>query len=235
MTPSVLKKVKASAAIAAGALTLGVLGAAPAIAGGSPSQAPNASVTTDGEHRDYYGEEDYYDSDRDHRDNRDHGDRDRDHRDRDRDHRDHGDRDRDRDHRDHDRGDRDRDRDHRDHDRDRDRNRDHRDRDHHGHDRGKVIAKHGVNVRKDPTTSSKIVGGFNHGKIVKIKCKVRGQSIDGNRIWYKVEDDDKKKDKKDKKDNRRHDRRDRRHHNDEGWVTARWVKNLDRISWCGGK
>ncbi|MCZ7413485.1 MULTISPECIES: SH3 domain-containing protein [unclassified Streptomyces] len=72
---------------------------------------------------------------------------------------------------------------------------------------GKVIARTGLNIRKKPTTHSKIVGGLPYGAKVKIICKVNGQTIKGNPRWYKLA-----------------------HH--KGWVTARYVKNLNYIPWC---
>lgn len=77
----------------------------------------------------------------------------------------------------------------------------------HRHGLGKVVARTGVNIRKFPTTKSKILGAIPHGKIIKIKCKVRGENVDGNNRWYKLA-------------------------HRPGWVSARWVKNLTHIPWC---
>lgn len=75
------------------------------------------------------------------------------------------------------------------------------------HSFGKVVAKTGVNIRKHPNTWSKILGGFSHGQVIRIDCKVKGENILGNDRWYK------------------------RAYKD-GWVSARWVKNLDHVPWC---
>lgn len=75
------------------------------------------------------------------------------------------------------------------------------------HKFGVVIAKHGVNIRKWPTAHSKMLGTIDHGKIVYIKCKVRGEDIKGNDRWYKLR-------------------------MRWGWVSARYVKNLTHIPWC---
>lgn len=77
----------------------------------------------------------------------------------------------------------------------------------HAHKHGKVIARSGVNIRSHPTTHSSILGGYPHGAIIKIKCKVIGENVQGNNRWYKLA-------------------------YQPGWVSARWVKNLEHIPWC---
>ncbi|GAA4664635.1 hypothetical protein GCM10023347_15810 [Streptomyces chumphonensis] len=72
---------------------------------------------------------------------------------------------------------------------------------------GKVVTWRGVNIRSKPTTHSKVLGAYPYHAKIKIACKVKGQNIDGNNRWYKL-----------------YDRK--------GWVTARYVKNLDYIPWC---
>ncbi|MGK5632710.1 SH3 domain-containing protein [Streptomyces sp. URMC 123] len=52
------------------------------------------------------------------------------------------------------------------------------------HTKGKVTAKHGLTLRDAPHKKAKKVGKVPHGKIVKIKCKVNGQWINGNPRWY---------------------------------------------------
>ncbi|MCH0540246.1 SH3 domain-containing protein [Streptomyces sp. MUM 203J] len=76
---------------------------------------------------------------------------------------------------------------------------------------GKVIART-LNIRKEANTHSRIIGHFHKGDIVKIKCKVRGERVKGNKIWYVV-----------KKQHR---------HGHHGLVSARWVKNFDKIPHC---
>ncbi|MDK1475424.1 SH3 domain-containing protein [Streptomyces sp. 549] len=72
---------------------------------------------------------------------------------------------------------------------------------------GKVVARSGVKIRAKATTASYALGGFNHGAHVKLACKVKGQWVHGNQIWYKLADR-------------------------KGWVTARYVKNLKHVNYC---
>ena len=53
---------------------------------------------------------------------------------------------------------------------------------------GKVIAKTGLNVRSGPSTDYGVVDVLKYNKVVKIKCKVRDESVDGNPRWYKLYD-----------------------------------------------
>lgn len=71
---------------------------------------------------------------------------------------------------------------------------------------GQVIARTGLNIRSRPTTSSTDVGTIKYGTVIRISCKVKGQTIDGNPLWYKLAD--------------------ARFH--AGWVTARYVDNIGR-------
>ncbi|UQX04988.1 hypothetical protein M4D82_13255 [Streptomyces sp. RerS4] len=45
------------------------------------------------------------------------------------------------------------------------------------------------------------------GEIVALQCKVNGQKVDGNSIWYKLADGS-------------------------GWITARYALNLNKIPFC---
>lgn len=54
--------------------------------------------------------------------------------------------------------------------------------------KGRVIAKTGLNVRTGPSTHHRVVDVLPHGTVVKIRCKVNGQWIDGNPRWYKLAD-----------------------------------------------
>ncbi|MFP1629851.1 S8 family serine peptidase [Streptomyces sp. 5K101] len=74
--------------------------------------------------------------------------------------------------------------------------------------RGKVISKKPVNVRKQPTTRSAVVGTLRPGQTITIDCKSKGQSVKGNNIWYQLGQ------------------------NLRGWAAARYVKNLDSIPYC---
>lgn len=71
---------------------------------------------------------------------------------------------------------------------------------------GQVIARTGLNIRTRPTTGSADVGTIRYGTVIRIKCKVKGQTIDGNPFWYQLAD--------------------ARFH--AGWVTARYVDNIGR-------
>lgn len=79
---------------------------------------------------------------------------------------------------------------------------------------GKVVSRIGVNVRSEPNTHSEILDVIPSGAIVKLKCKVIGENVHGNNRWYKLA-------------HKHH-----RHHHHHGWVSARWVKNLDHVPWC---
>ncbi|MEV0370120.1 SH3 domain-containing protein [Streptomyces sp. NPDC050636] len=54
--------------------------------------------------------------------------------------------------------------------------------------KGKVVAKNGLLKRTGPSTKYKVVGSNPYNKVVKIKCKVNGESIQGNPRWYKLKD-----------------------------------------------
>ncbi len=186
----------------------------PAVADVRP--APVSSPSDDpyphgGRHDGDHGRDHGRDHDRDHR-----GDGGYDHgHDHDRDHRGDGGYDHDRDHR----GDHDRDhrgeggynhgRDHRHHHgRRHDDHRLHNAR--HHHYRGRVIARHGLNVRQRPTTHSRVVGWHANGSILRIRCAVRGESINGNPRWYLLTD------------------------GTYGWSSARYVRTLGHAPrWCG--
>ncbi|MGP3984146.1 SH3 domain-containing protein [Streptomyces sp. KR80] len=70
---------------------------------------------------------------------------------------------------------------------------------------GKVLAKKGLNVRSAPNTHARVIRVLKHGAIVKIKCKVNSQVIDGNPRWYRLAD------------------------GSWAWASARYIKNLDGI------
>lgn len=77
---------------------------------------------------------------------------------------------------------------------------------------GQVIARTGLNIRARATTNSAVVGGpIRYGTVIRIRCKVVGQNVDGNRLWYKLAD--------------------ARYPN--GYVAARYVDNIGRApSYC---
>lgn len=59
---------------------------------------------------------------------------------------------------------------------------------HEGPFKGKVISRTGLNVRTGPSTRHRVLDVLPSGTIVKIKCKVHGQNVDGNSLWYKLND-----------------------------------------------
>ncbi|MGW0364510.1 SH3 domain-containing protein [Streptomyces sp. NPDC002990] len=66
---------------------------------------------------------------------------------------------------------------------------------------------HGLSVRSGPGTHYEKTGKAKNGTLVLVQCKVNGQSVDGNSIWYKLADG-------------------------RGWITARYAQNLNRIPFC---
>ncbi|MGT2531996.1 hypothetical protein ACU4GG_36785 [Streptomyces nojiriensis] len=129
-----------------------------------------------------------------------------------------------------------------------------------GHTTGKVVSKGPLKVRSKPTTHSRAVGEVHpHGK-VEILCKKRGESVDGNNLWYRLaERDDKKengnsehgdwqigkpengKPEHAKPENGRKDHTDwqhgtrpdgRRAYDEERWVSARYVENHGWVQYC---
>ncbi|MGW7331263.1 SH3 domain-containing protein [Streptomyces sp. NPDC054840] len=51
---------------------------------------------------------------------------------------------------------------------------------------GRVVSKGPLKVRSKPTTRSQVVGQLQPNRRVEIECKEYGQSVDGNRIWYRL-------------------------------------------------
>ncbi|WP_330173187.1 SH3 domain-containing protein [Streptomyces sp. NBC_01498] len=73
--------------------------------------------------------------------------------------------------------------------------------------RGRVIAHPSVLVRKTPNRNHPPIGEIPFGTYIDIKCKVNGEVIDGNPRWYLLKNG--------------------------GWVSARWVENVNGIPpWC---
>ncbi|HZG06743.1 MAG TPA: SH3 domain-containing protein [Streptomyces sp.] len=70
---------------------------------------------------------------------------------------------------------------------------------------GRVLARNGLNVRAYPNTRSRVIRTLPYRSIIHIECKVRGQRVGGNPLWYKL---------------------DRHHHRHDGWVSARYVANI---------
>ncbi|WP_327279985.1 SH3 domain-containing protein [Streptomyces sp. NBC_01205] len=127
---------------------------------------------------------------------------------------------------------------------------------------GKVVSRGPLRIRSKPTTRSEPVGQVKPDHKVAIVCKVRGEWVDGNNLWYLLHvkkehdgaetdgqqpmnelgasyDEDRnamdEHDGKDPKDGK--DGRDGKDGKDgkqgkQAWITARYVKNLDYVKWC---
>ncbi|MFJ8081754.1 SH3 domain-containing protein [Streptomyces sp. NPDC096205] len=54
----------------------------------------------------------------------------------------------------------------------------------HGPIRGTVVSRTALNVRMAPTTHAPVVDRLSPGSQDRIKCKVIGQSVNGNPYWY---------------------------------------------------
>jgi hypothetical protein len=74
-----------------------------------------------------------------------------------------------------------------------------------------VNAPKGLNIRAKATTNSKSLGKLPNGYHVEIACKVKGQNVKGNKIWYAMES---------------------RTNGPAGWISARYVVNEVNIPWC---
>lgn len=74
--------------------------------------------------------------------------------------------------------------------------------------RGKVVSRLPLSIRESATANSRYLGGIQPGAIIHLHCKVTGQNVDGNRLWYKL-------------GNGR-----------PGYVSARYVENLSPVAYC---
>ncbi|MFE4257409.1 hypothetical protein [Streptomyces sp. NPDC056883] len=101
------------------------------------------------------------------------------------------------------------------------------------HARGVVISRGPLTVRSRPTTHSHKVGRVHPHEKLSIECKTRGERVDGNNLWYLLEerdehesmDEDRKGAMTPKSAKAAKDRDDR-------WVAARYVKNLGEVRYC---
>ena len=73
--------------------------------------------------------------------------------------------------------------------------------------RGKVVSAVPLRIRSRATTASAALGTVAPNTVVKLACKVRGQNIAGNDIWYNLA-------------------------TRPGWVAARFVRNLAAVPFC---
>lgn len=101
------------------------------------------------------------------------------------------------------------------------------------HARGVVISRGPLTVRSRPTTHSHKVGRLHPHEKLSIECKTRGERVDGNNLWYLLEerdgrdstDEDRKNAMTPKSAKAAKDR-------DDHWVSARYVKNLGEVHYC---
>ncbi|MGW4509093.1 SH3 domain-containing protein [Streptomyces sp. NPDC004436] len=73
--------------------------------------------------------------------------------------------------------------------------------------RGKVVSNGPLTVRSGPSTSHKALGKLEPGTIVAVTCKVNGEKVGDNKLWYRLTDD-------------------------HGWVPARYVVDKTPIPYC---
>ncbi|MFJ2116071.1 MULTISPECIES: SH3 domain-containing protein [unclassified Streptomyces] len=74
--------------------------------------------------------------------------------------------------------------------------------------KGKVVSRVALNIRERATSDSRSLGLLQPGAIVTLSCKVTGQNVDGNTVWYRLADAP------------------------HGYVAARYVQNLSYVRPC---
>ncbi|MFJ3882005.1 SH3 domain-containing protein [Streptomyces sp. NPDC090077] len=70
-----------------------------------------------------------------------------------------------------------------------------------------VTSGHGLGIRSGPGTGYKQTGKIPANTVVKLQCKVNGQTVGDNAIWYKLADG-------------------------RGWIAARYALNLNKVPYC---
>ncbi|MFI9259902.1 hypothetical protein ACIGT4_19710 [Streptomyces sioyaensis] len=53
---------------------------------------------------------------------------------------------------------------------------------------GRVVAKRGVVLRTGPSYDYRAVGSKRYGTVVAIACRLNGQEVEGNPVWYRLSD-----------------------------------------------
>ncbi|MFD3696285.1 SH3 domain-containing protein [Streptomyces sp. NPDC058646] len=113
---------------------------------------------------------------------------------------------------------------------------------------GKVVSRGPLKVRSRPNTRSEIVGQLQPNRTVEIGCKTYGESVDGNRIWFRLQD------KRDTWENepvengpvengpvetgpgnggwQNRPNPQTRQYGEERWVAARYVRNQSQVQFC---
>ncbi|MFJ3922975.1 SH3 domain-containing protein [Streptomyces sp. NPDC090022] len=72
---------------------------------------------------------------------------------------------------------------------------------------GKVVSTTPLKIRSKPTTESRPIGQVYPHEKLELKCKKHSEPVDGNKLWYRL-------------------------HGEDGWVAARYVRNLTPVKWC---
>jgi len=73
---------------------------------------------------------------------------------------------------------------------------------------GRVVSRLPLSIREQPTSQSAYLGSIPAGSVISLHCKVVGQTVDGNSIWYLLGA------------------------GRPGYVAARYVQNLSSVPWC---
>ncbi|MEV7084805.1 SH3 domain-containing protein [Streptomyces sp. NPDC093085] len=73
---------------------------------------------------------------------------------------------------------------------------------------GRVVSRLPLAVRQRPTAHSTYLGSVQPGAIIPLSCKVVGEDVDGNSLWYRLGD------------------------GRPGYVAARYVHNLAPVPYC---
>ncbi|MFD7096638.1 SH3 domain-containing protein [Streptomyces xanthophaeus] len=114
---------------------------------------------------------------------------------------------------------------------------------------GKVVSRGALTVRSKPTTRSESVGKVYPNRTVEIDCKKYGESVDGNRIWYRLADGTDDWQNGENGQNGQNGENGQNGQNGNGdwqngpaakgrqygaerWVAARYVKNQSPVQYC---
>ncbi|MFE3763803.1 SH3 domain-containing protein [Streptomyces sp. NPDC059104] len=83
-----------------------------------------------------------------------------------------------------------------------------RDKPGHGAPKARIVTTgNGLGVRSGPGTGYEHRGNVSRGETVALQCKVNGETVEGNAIWYKLADGS-------------------------GWIAARYAENLNQVPFC---
>lgn len=73
--------------------------------------------------------------------------------------------------------------------------------------RGRVTSRLTLSVRELSTSNSRLLGSLSSGSVASLRCKVVGQNVEGNKLWYRLA-------------------------SRSGYVSARYVDNLSPVAYC---